>query len=38
MKYRLNFNNINTVAQLIDVDIQSVLENIFNLEYCGKKF
>ena len=37
MKYRLNFNNINTVAQLIDGDIQSVLENIFNLEYCGKK-
>ena len=37
MKYRLNFNNINTVAQLIDGDIQSVLENIFNLEYYGKK-
>ena len=37
MKYRLNFNNINTVAQLIDGDIQSVLENIFNLEYCGRE-
>ena len=33
MKYRLNFNNINTVAQLIDGDIQSVLENMFNADY-----
>ena len=33
MKYRLNFNNINTVAQLIDGYIQSVLENMFNADY-----
>ena len=37
MKYRLNFNNINTVAQLIDGDIQSVLENMFNLDDYGKQ-
>ena len=32
MKYRLNFNNINTVAQLIDGDIQCLMQIMMSLK------